>query len=365
MDLARATMMARLARWLGPWADDRTRPKVDRRCVRLEGREAFDAWVYRPLGSAPRGALLVVPGLHYLGPADPRLDRFIAVLADSGILALCPFLPEFRRLRVGASLVDDTMAAYDALLALPDLPHARPGVFSVSFGSFPAIHVAADRDPAALVLFGGYADFEDAIRFSLEGAPDRACDPLNRPVVFLNFIEHFDHLPDDREPLRRAWITLVRRTWGQIEMKEGGWLDVAREIAPRLPESLRHAFLVGAGAAPGGDEMFEGALKRAIAGLRYLDPRRACSRVTCPVTLVHGQDDDVIPHTQSALLAEAMPGARLLVTGLYSHTGSSTVDPRAAIEEGRTMLGIIDSIADAALRGSLPSGSAQTRAGSH
>ncbi|HBQ18076.1 MAG TPA: hypothetical protein DEF51_45460, partial [Myxococcales bacterium] len=91
----------------------------------MRGSERFHGWLYLPRRT--RGALLLVPGLHYLGPADARLDRFLAILADAGILAFCPFLPEFRRLRVGPSLVPDTGVAWETFLALPELPRGlRP-----------------------------------------------------------------------------------------------------------------------------------------------------------------------------------------------------------------------------------------------
>jgi hypothetical protein len=168
VNLERLAAMARLARWLGPWTSESRRPTgARRRTVRIRPERPLDAWVYRPR-TRPRGALLVVPGLHYLGPADPRLDRFLAILADAGLLVMCPFLPEFRRLHVGPSLVPDTAAAFDALCALPEMPRVRPGVFSISFGSYPAIELAAssargDR-VGQLILFGGYASFEDAVR---------------------------------------------------------------------------------------------------------------------------------------------------------------------------------------------------------
>lgn len=341
-------MKARLARWLGPWADPFPRPGVDRKRVRIVGSEPFDAWVYRPIRRPVRGALLVVPGLHYLGPADPRLDRFISIVADAGILALCPLLPEFRRLTVGPSLVGDTLAAYDALRELPDVPHGRPGVFSISFGSHAALHVGAERDPSALVLFGGYAIFEDAIRFSLEGNPGRPHDPLNRPVIFLNMIEHLVDLPEDREPLRRAFVEFTRRTWGSDAMKAGGWRAVAHDIEGRLPEAYRKMFTIGVGDDPLGLAIIRDAMERGRETLAHLDPRPVCPRVRCPITIVHGQDDDVIPHTHARMLAEAIPAAKVILTGLYAHTGSSTIDPRLAIQEVSAMLGILDAIIGAA-----------------
>jgi pimeloyl-ACP methyl ester carboxylesterase len=347
--------MARLARWLGPWTPESRRPAgVRRRRLRIGGARPFDAWVYRPRGR-PRGALLVVPGLHYLGPADSRLDRFLAILAEAGLLVLCPFLPEFRRLRVGPSLVRDAAAAFDALEALPEKPPVRPGVFSISFGSYPALELAAaaGRDRVgALTVFGGYASFEDAIRFSLEGDPAQPHDPLNRPVVFLNLIEHLPGRPRDPSALRDAWITYVRRTWGRPEMKRRArWEPLARAMARGLPPDARGLFLRGTGAEPGGVELAARALRTARAELAHLDPRPACARIRCPVTIVHGRDDDVIPHTHARMLAEAIPDhvpTRVLLTGLYAHTGHGAPSPRELADEARTLGRILAAIVDGA-----------------
>lgn len=348
--------MARLARWLGPWTPETRRPLgVDRRALRLGADRPFDAWVYRPR-RRPLGSLLVVPGLHYLGPADPRLDRFLAILADAGILVLAPFLPEFRRLRVGPSLASDAATAFEALAALPERPPGPPGVFSISFGSYPALELAGSarhRDRVgALVLFGGYASFEDAIRFSLEGDPERPHDPLNRPVVFLNLLEHLPDAPRDPEALRRAWITYVRRTWGRAPLKDRRrWEPIARRMARRLPEDARRLFLIGTGAEPGGATLVARALETAHAELSHLDPLPACARVRCPVTIVHGRDDDVIPFTHAERLAAALPPevpTRVLLTGLYAHTHHGAPRPGELLEEARTLAGILGAVVDAA-----------------
>lgn len=347
VELDRALAIARLLRWLGPWTPEHARPlDTARRTISVEGR--FDAWVYRS-PRPPIGALLVLPGLHYLGPADPRLDRFLAILADAGLLVLCPFLPELRGLGVGPSVVRDALASFDALSSLPELPRGvRPGVFSISFGSYPAIHVAASREVGHALLFGGYASFDDAIRFSLEGNPERPHDPLNRPVVFLVLFDHLDDLPRDPARLRAAWIEYVRRTWGKPAMKErAAHEEVARAIAARLPEDARELFLVGTGVAPGGPARIERALARGRADLLHLDPAPACRAIKAPVTIVHGTDDDVIPHTHAAMLAAHIPHARTLLTGLYAHTGRGALDPRALSREASALAGILSAMIDA------------------
>lgn len=304
------------------------------------------AWVYRPVGRRPLGAVLVVPGLHYLGPADPRLDRFCRILAHAGNVVLCPFLPDFSRLRVGPDLGPDASKALDALLALPDRPQdVAPGVLSISFGSRPAAEVAATRPEVGnLILFGGFADFRDAIRFCIAGAddPGRAHDPLNRPAVYLNLLEHLEPGPRDPECFAEACFEFVRRTWGKPEMKpKEAHTPVARALAEGLPDA--ELFLQATGVAEGGVEIGLAALERGGPDFEYLDPRPWLSQVQVPVTVIHGREDDVIPFEHAERLASMAPRSRHLVTGIYAHTGRATLAELIpeATREGSAMVQIL------------------------
>src|SRR5262245_561354 len=91
--------LASLIHWLGPWADASAAPPEPVRSeIMIEGPRLFAAWVYRP--RRPRSACLLLQGLHYAGPADPRFDRFARILAASGLLVMAPFLPDYCALRL-------------------------------------------------------------------------------------------------------------------------------------------------------------------------------------------------------------------------------------------------------------------------
>lgn len=352
---------ARLLRWLGPWTDGALVPSgVARReiTVRAPERErAFRGYVWRPEDEPPSGSLLLLPGLHFLGPGDPRFDRFARVLARSGLLVLSPFLPDFEQLRVAPDLVPDAQAAWDALLAQPDRPKGKPGVFSISFGSMPALRLAAARgdEVGALVVFGGFADFRRTVRFALAGDGVRANDPLNAPVVFINLIEHMEGVSaEDREALRAVWREQCRRTWGKEENKRPEvFQGVARELAETLPARLRPLFLAGARASAETERVALEALERSGSAFEWIDPRPHLDGLRCDVALVHGTGDDVIPHEESAALLASMPGhvrARRHLTGLYGHTRGADVrelmgEARAAVGEVGALLGILGAIA--------------------
>lgn len=355
---------ARLLRWLGPWADGASATPVRRRVVtiapRRDGDRPFDAWVLSPADIPPAGAYLVAQGLHYDGPADPRMERFLRVLAHAGFLVMAPFLPDYTALRVGEGVVGDLARSFEALLALPERPAGvAPGIFSVSFGSLPALRLSsspayADR-VGGLVLFGAYGDFGDTLRFCLghdrRGLPR---DPLNQPVVLLNLLDVLEEAHGDLAEVGAAWVRYVKATWGREEMKrEERYRPIALRMAAEISdEGKRRLFLQGTGIEPGAMEICLSALAKKTERQRFLDPRPHLGGLLCPVHIVHGRDDDVIPFTQAEVLARAMPGGIPVathLTGLYSHTRAAGAAARlselpALAREGRTLLGILRAI---------------------
>ncbi|MCB9546577.1 MAG: alpha/beta hydrolase [Myxococcales bacterium] len=344
--------LRRLARWLGPWTPDTRLPP---------GVEAEDTHVPGPPGRAPirvrtwtgdkpLAPLLLWPGLHYAGPDDPRLDRFGRVLAHAGYRVQAPFMPDFLDLMLRPTLVDDALAVFDALVADPAAPPGKPGQLSISFGSLLALRVAAARPDQVgeVLVFGGYAEWDAAMRFSLTGGGGVPHDPLNHPVSFMNLVEHLPGAPADPAPLLAAWRQYVEATWGRPEMKApDAWPPVVRGIAETLPAPLQPLFLRGCGLAPGALGLVEEALRRA-GGRDFLDARPYLADLQTRVHLVHGMDDDVIPYTQAALLEAALPPgvhAGTHITGLYGHTGHAARGPGALFKELGAMLHILRALA--------------------
>lgn len=350
----RATIAAglRLARWLGPWAGDRVPSGVARRTVALTPAAAraadpgasFRAYLYEPPVAAT-GAVLVAPGLHFAGPDDPRLDRFCRILAASGHVVLCPFLPSFTALLVEPHAADDLIAAFDVLEAeavVRRLP--APAILSISFGSLPTAVLAARashrRRLGGWISFGGYRDFAATIRFALtgrlrgeRGEVELPRDPLNAPVVILNVLPFLgSELGDgvDRARLAGALREAAHRTWGRQELKRPGARDpIIHAIAAALPERERDLVLVACGLRPGAAELLEIGLARAGDAFEFADPGPHLRQIEAPVAVVHGRDDDVIPWLEAEKLAAALPPGRgrLHLTGLFGHTGSAR--PRA------------------------------------
>ena len=321
--------IATLARWLGPWADGAKAPHAD---VRDDALDELRVRIYDGAGTP----FVIAPGLHYAGADDPRLDRFCRILAAAGHRVIAPFIPSYLALEPDTKAIDDFVRVVDAL---PRWCDRKPVAFSISFGSLLAFGAAAARPGIfeRLVVFGGYADFEDTLEFCLTG--DHR-DPLNQPVVMMNLLDHISHDPALRGPLVAAWRAYVERTWGRPEMKAPErYLAIADELAPSVPEAIRALFL--AGIRPGAWPIAEPAV--ALANRRDLDPKPFLPRVTGRVDLVHGADDDVIPLRHVHALAAGLVNAdvRVHVTGLYGHTGAGFGKLAALPRELVTMVRVL------------------------
>ena len=81
--------MRKLLYWLGPWVNQKRSPRgITRDSIVVD--EGFSMWIYSPRKTT--GAMFVIPGIHYEGPADIRVDRFARVLADSGMVVGVPLI---------------------------------------------------------------------------------------------------------------------------------------------------------------------------------------------------------------------------------------------------------------------------------
>ena len=337
-----------LARWLGPWATTTKAPVVE---IVEDTAWGTRVRLYRPRG-IPDATYLIAPGLHYAGADDPRLDRFCRILAAAGHLVVAPFIRDYLALTPNARAIAEFRRTFEAL---PRWTTHKPVVFSISFGSLLAFALAADVPDQIdkLVIFGGYADFRETLRFCLTGEVEpsapatgagqpRSRDPLNQPVVLANLLGHFDPPPAEADALLAGWRRYVERTWGRPEMKASErFTAVAQELANTVPASVRELFLIGVGVHPGATELAEAALVHFDA--RALDPSPFLPRIRGRVELVHGTDDDVIPFEQSHALAARLVQAdvRVHITGLYGHTGSQLPRIGAAAKELRTMLRVL------------------------
>ena len=304
-----------------------------------------EAQLYTPDGGADR-AVLLVPGIHSMGIAEPRLTALAADLAATGVTVMAMALPDLQAYRITARSSDTIEDAVRWMTERADLaPDGRVGMIGISFAGGLSIVAAGRpsiRDRVAFVLsFGGHGDLQRVMRYLATGdAPEvegLASHPPHDYGVAVILYAGADRVVPEAQvtPLREGVETfLLASQLTLVDMDQANETFArAREMATTLPEPAatyltyvndRDVKALGPVLLP----HIEAATDPAAS------PERAASAPSAPVFLLHGDDDTVIPAAESVLLAGHLrqEGAEvhLLLSGLITH---AEVDRSAAASE--------------------------------
>ena len=290
-----------------------------------------------PLHARPRVTarpILLVPGVHASGIDEPRLVGFARELRAMGHPVVTAELSRSRPLprhgRARTDMIED--AALVAAPAADSAADGRIGMMGISFAGGLSIVAAgrpALRDRVAFVLsFGGHGDLPrtlqvprdrhrsptarvgrrttTASRSSCSASPTASCRPIRR------------------QPLRSAILSFLEASRLDMVDKAQAAREFARArtLADALAEPSRTLMTyvnnrdvahLGPILAPA-----PAALRRRPGALA-----RSQRAAACPVYLLHGTDDNVIPAIESALLARTLRergvDVHFLATPLVTH----------------------------------------------
>jgi pimeloyl-ACP methyl ester carboxylesterase len=276
-----------------------------------------NADLYLPAGP-PAGALVLVPGAARTGKDDPRVVAFATSLARARWQVLVPDLSGARALMVSAADAADVAAAVRMMAR--EAP--KVAVAAVSYAAVPAILAALEPELAGVV------------------DPVVAVGPPFDPTAVVTFFTTGWY----REGLGAPWLHAQPNAYGK-------WVFVASN-APRMEDSADRV-LLGALAQRKMDNLdapvddlermltpqgravmalldnqdpervpallaaLPAKLGAAIAGLDL--SRRDLSALKGRVIVVHGRDDRIIPWTEGAALARAVPRGELHLLGSLAH----------------------------------------------
>ncbi len=342
----------RTARFLRTWLTRRA-PVVE--CeVRVEDEEVtLPATLLRERRSAPLPAWILLHGLTRPGRSHAELLRFARALASAGAVVVIPEIREWTQLRLAPDRALPAIVAAVAGLKESGLAREPPGVVGFSFGAPQALRAAATSDLrgriGAVVGFGAYFDVTRTVRFQLTGEHEwkgRRCrltpDPYGRWIMAANHLTDVPGHADAGDVSRALWRLAAQAGDRQVPADDPA-LDPLRdelrgEVAPSR-RGLFDAFARRAGPAPEGARELGDAL--AAAALRKtpeLHVTGCLGSVDCPVELVHGREDRLIPFTETLRLAAAFPAEAALqvtVTALFSHSRNRPIRAGVrAVREG-------------------------------
>lgn len=288
------------------------------------------ARVYRPAGGIRR-AVLIVPGVHAGGIAEPRLVGFATHVAARGVAAVTTELPDLKRYTITARTTDMIEDAARWLSERRDLAaDGRVGMIGISFGGGLTIAAAGRssiRGRVAFALsFGGHADLPRTLKYLCTGQlPDGSRHPPHDYGVVIILLGLADRMvpPDQVEALRLGILTFLEASHADMVDKPRARTIFSRaiEMERALPEPARTLLheVNERDVAALGPRLLP--LLPALSGDPALSPVRAPAPAA-PVFLLHGADDSVIPAMESTLLAEYLrphTEVHLLLTPLITH----------------------------------------------
>ena len=293
---------------------------------------ALRARRYVPARNAGRTVLLV-PGVHASGIDEPRFVGFAHDLAATGHPVLAVELPDLRAYRITPRTTDMIEDAALWMLAHPTEPQddGRIGIVGISFGGGLGI-VAAGRPSvrgriAFAMALGGHGDLPRTLRYLCTGVePDGTRRPPHDYGLAIVLLGAADRVvpPDQVAPLRAAILSFLEAS--RLDMVDT--VAAAREFArataeaAALPEPARTymGYVNARDVARLGPVLLPHLSN--LGGDPALSPDRSPAP-DAPVYLLHGVDDNVVPASESRLLAADLRKrgvtVHLLLTPLVTH----------------------------------------------
>jgi dienelactone hydrolase len=298
--------------------------------------------LYRPRGSSDR-AMLLVPGVHASGVDEPRLVQFAKDLASVRHTVLTAELTDLTQYRITPRTTDMIEDAARWLSEQRELaPDGRVGMMGISFAGGLSIVAASRptlRDRVAFVMsFGGHGDLARTLTYLCTGVqPDGSHFPPHDYGVVIILLSVTEKLvpPEQVKPLQDAILTFLDASRLDLidKAQSQAQFEHARQIEPTLPEPARTLMHY----VNTRDVGHLGPLLLPHATAFGANPTASPERSDvplCPVFLLHGTGDNVIPAIESVLLAQSLRarGGRVhqLATPLITH---AEVDKSAGLPD--------------------------------
>ena len=335
---------------------------LDRNGIRIP------ATIVKPAGmNSPLPGWVILHGITRTGRAHPQLVRFTRTVAATGMVVIIPEVPEWRELNLKPQLALPTVqCSIKALQENPMVQNRPYGLIGFSFSAPHALALAAAdevrADIAGAVGFGGYCDLERTITFMFTGrhkyqgkSYKLMPDPYGPWIVAANYLTDvpgYEEASDIADGLRRL-AALSGESPG-VDARDPCY-DAAkakeREKINPDRQSLFDFFAPLSGVQPDlayAEDLGHKLAKAAISAEPKIQPFKALGEISCPLHVLHGRNDNLIPFTEGLRIKDTLPTqshSYITITRLFGHsTQDRFPSPFHAVQEVMVFLRAIERI---------------------
>ena len=267
-----------------------------------------------------KGLIISLTGFSMSGYQDKRIAVVNNTFAKLGYRVITPKIETIDSLMIHPSGIDEVKEVIQSIAEDPILnPNQfRPAVFAPSFtAGIAALAVAEmpENSVSALCLLGSFCDFETTIEFALTNEKNE--DDYGMHILMKNFLKYeignnpnlegLIHAALEDNGLKRAEPLLPKL----LAETNSETVELYRKL--RFDSEYRKEMIMRAWTKiPDFDRWKD-----------RLDLSKHAHKITCPVTLIHGKDDVVIPSSESIFMHSLMknhnPKVHLELSKLIDH----------------------------------------------
>lgn len=278
--------------------------------------------LYLPQPGLRGSGILLNHGVIDTGKDDPRLKRFATILCRAGFVVFVPDFKGMRSFHISPSDIDEIQVAFEYFLSREEILTNSWGLFGFSYGAGPTIIAAcrpAIREKVRFVVsFGGYYDLKNVLsfiatgRFEFEGKGYfRKPQEYGKWVFLANNLDLVES-SEDRVILGKILEIKLRDENAPIER----FLHELGGEGRNLLNLLSHD-------DPAQTEAFIRKLPPSVqSSIEALSVGRVLKDLRANLILAHGEDDDLIPFTETLRLAQGAPDPQkmyLQILKTFSH----------------------------------------------
>jgi pimeloyl-ACP methyl ester carboxylesterase len=289
--------------------------KVQRRM----GDRDLEALIYYPTTSPATSAIVLAAGLSEQGCHHPRLIALSKLLANKGLMVITPDIREFREFDISPKAIDQIRFWHKQVPSLEGGGKVKTiGLAGISFSGTIAILAAAKpeiRDNVGFIVsIGPYSSLIRCTRGWFAAGPITVSGDHYPTRFYAKWIVMRSALNMIKAERDRAFI-------------DGALKDLLLQkkvpLAPAdlTPEAARWYALAIMRENQSDPELSQD-IERYLVEHVYpqLNPENAVKTLRCPVFLIHGAYDDLIPPEESIELHHRLFRSYLMISPFLTHT---------------------------------------------